>query len=63
MEKGRGNLERALSRKEAAVILGVCYDTLRRWESQGKGPRYFQEGEVVRYQPEDLRAWMEERKK
>jgi len=34
---------------------------LRLWRSQGKGPRYFRAGKLVRYRKADLDAWIEAR--
>ena len=52
-----------LSAKKAAVLLGVSERTLERLRTDGEGPKYIKFGQTVRYQPSDLRAWIEARKR
>jgi excisionase family DNA binding protein len=47
--------------KQAGRYLGCSESVLRLWRSQGKGPRYFRAGKLVRYRKADLDAWIEAR--
>ncbi len=50
--------------KEAAKMLGIKAQTLRRWRYKGKGPRYIRLGEnsscPAGYRLSDLEHWIEE---
>lgn len=48
-----------LSPADAAVFLGVGYSTLKKWRSEGSGPRYAKVGGSVLYRPADLDAYVE----
>lgn len=51
-----------LTEKQAARFLGFSARTLQSWRSRGGGPRYVSVSpRCVRYRPEDLRRWIEER--
>jgi|688.fasta_scaffold1771208_1 hypothetical protein len=55
----------AMSRKQAAALLGLSPGTLARWAVQRKGPRYARSGETrgkVWYSAADLAAWLDEHK-
>ena len=41
--------------------LGVSTGTLRRWRAAGVGPPARKLGNLVRYRPADVHAWVEER--
>jgi Helix-turn-helix domain len=43
---------------EAALLLGVEVTTLRRWRWAGKGPTFRKIGHAVRYDPDDLDAFI-----
>ncbi|MBZ5609130.1 MAG: helix-turn-helix domain-containing protein [Acidobacteriia bacterium] len=43
---------------EAASILGLKPNTLRKWRVLGRGPRYRKLGRAVRYSKADLDAWL-----
>lgn len=47
-----------LTRAEAAELLRVPTQTLANWWSQGKGPRGFKYGRHVRYDKQDVLAWL-----
>ncbi len=50
---------RLLNEHEAAYALGLKVATLRRWRWAGKPPRFLKIGAAVRYDPEDLDAYIE----
>lgn len=56
-------IERSVTMREAAEILGVSYQTLRRWRSEGYGPQGHKYGRTasspVRFLPSVLAAWRE----
>ena len=47
--------------KEAAEYLGLSEATLAKKRSCGGGPPYRKLGRAVRYSPDDLRRWTDER--
>jgi predicted DNA-binding transcriptional regulator AlpA len=47
--------------KQAGTYIGCSESVLRLWRSQGKGPRYFRAGKLVRYRRTDLDSWIEAR--
>jgi hypothetical protein len=49
--------DRPLSDAEAAAILGVKPGTLPTWRSQGRGPRYYKDGRLVRYTPRLIKEY------
>lgn len=51
--------------REAAVaeILGVSPKTLRKWRYRGFGPRASRLGAAIRYDREELDAWIQSRPK
>lgn len=53
-------LRTLLSSDETAPAIGVTPATLRVWRCQGKGPRYFKIGNLVRYSLDDINAWLDE---
>lgn len=46
----------------AARMLDIREDTLRKWRAKGKGPPWVRMGGAVRYQAEDVKAWVESQK-
>lgn len=48
--------------KIAARVIGLDHRTLEQWRYQGKGPAYLKVGRHVRYRPDDLDAWLQERR-
>jgi len=54
---------RLLDTKSASAYLGgvVAANTLRRWRSEGKGPKYVKLNHRIGYRPEDLDTWIEEK--
>ena len=54
-------LERLLSRKEAAPWLGLKVSALEAMATRGGGPRFVKTGRLVRYRLSDLQAWLEAR--
>jgi predicted DNA-binding transcriptional regulator AlpA len=55
-------IERLLTDKEVAPILGVSVALLKRWRWCGGGPRYIKvggpAGRAVRYRKSDIEAWL-----
>lgn len=43
----------------AADLLGLSVDTLIRWRSDKRGPRWYRLGRLVRYKRSDLLAWVD----
>ncbi len=58
-------IRKLLRRKQVAEILGISPQTLSLWKGSGEGPAYIaMPGErQTYYDPEDLKIWIEERKK
>lgn len=53
--------DRLLTRREAALHLGVSPKTLANWKALGKGPDCFAYGDGwLRYSTADLAAWLED---
>jgi len=48
----------AVNEKRAAQFLGVAVQTLRNWRHLRRGPAYVKMGRSVRYQVEDLKAYL-----
>lgn len=51
-------LETLLEEKELADRLQVSLGTLRGWRAEGKGPRFHRIGQLIRYAPSDVKAWL-----
>lgn len=43
----------------AAEYLGIKIQTLANWRVEGRGPKFYRVGRLVRYRIEDLEAWIE----
>lgn len=54
-------METLATSKEVATYLKVHPQTMDRWASQGKGPRYFKIEGTRRYRWSDVNAWLEAR--
>ena len=52
--------ERLWTVRDAAVWLGVPVGTLYQWRSRQLGPRAYRVGRHLRYDPADLRRWLDE---
>lgn len=50
--------ERLWSVSEVSRILGIPVATLRAWRCQGRGPASVKLGRHVRYDPDNVRAWV-----
>lgn len=48
-----------LSPAELAELLNVPVQTIYHWRYRGYGPRAYRIGRHVRYQPEDVQAWLD----
>ena len=48
--------------KEVAAYLGVHPQSMDRWASKGEGPPYVKLGGIRRYDWNDIRSWVQERK-
>jgi len=55
------NSESALNERQAAKFLGISPGTLRLWRSEGRAPRYFRAGKLVRYRRTDIDIWIMDR--
>lgn len=55
-------MEKLLKRDEVAALLGVEPRTLDNWAHRGEGPPFVKIGGLRRYDPVDLRAWVNEKK-
>ncbi len=53
--------EQLICTKVAAACLGISHQTLEKWRSQNRGPRFCKiGGKIVRYRKSDLDAFVEE---
>lgn len=51
-----------LTTKELADHLGLSVPTVQRWRIEGNGPPFIKQGNVVRYDREEIEAWIEDHK-
>jgi excisionase family DNA binding protein len=49
---------RYLTPVDLADLLGVPLETVYQWRRKRTGPRGFRVGKHLRYDPEDVRAWV-----
>lgn len=52
--------EKLMTNEELAELLDMPLGTVRRWPSEGTGPKSIRIGRRVRWRPEDVRAWLDE---
>lgn len=50
---------RYLTPSDVAALLGVPIETVCQWRRKRTGPRGFRVGRHLRYDPADVRAWVE----
>ncbi|MFD3752039.1 helix-turn-helix transcriptional regulator [Streptomyces cyaneofuscatus] len=50
--------DRYLTPVDLADLLGVPVETVYQWRRKDTGPRGFRVGRHLRYDPEDVRAWV-----
>ncbi|MGW7092492.1 helix-turn-helix transcriptional regulator [Streptomyces sp. NPDC054874] len=50
--------DRYLTPLDLADLLGVPIETVYQWRRKDTGPRGFRVGRHLRYDPEDVRAWV-----
>jgi hypothetical protein len=55
-------LAQLLDQDTAAEILNTHTNTLANWRVRGVGPRFVKVGRAVKYDPADLKSWIEARK-
>ena len=55
-------MAKMLTETEVGEMLGMSPDTLRTWRARGKGPPFAKLEGGVRYDEDDVKAWVEERK-
>ncbi len=48
--------QRLLNERQVADSCAISVLTLRKWRTEGRGPRYVKIGTLVRYRPEDVDA-------
>jgi excisionase family DNA binding protein len=53
--------ENAVNERQAARYLGVSSGTLRLWRAEGRSPRFFRAGKLIRFRICDLNEWIEQR--
>ncbi|TXS72428.1 AlpA family transcriptional regulator [Streptomyces sp. sk2.1] len=51
--------DRYLTPVDLADLLGVPVETVYQWRRKRTGPRGFRVGRHVRFDPEDVRAWVQ----
>ncbi len=52
-------IDRMITERQAAVILGVSKDTLKKWRSRRRGPRYYKYHDgAIRYSLADLDQYL-----
>ena len=52
--------ERLWSARDVAEFLGVPIGTLYQWRHLGTGPKAYRVGRHLRYDPGEVRRWLEE---
>ena len=51
-------MEQLLNEREAAKLLQVSVQLLRKWRARGKDPRYIKLGRCVRYSAEEIERYI-----
>lgn len=52
-------MQQLLNENDVALQLSVTKAALRRWRLEGRGPRFLKLGSLVRYQQNDISAWLQ----
>ncbi len=55
-------MKKLLSTVEAAPLIGVEPKTAENWRSLGLGPKFIRAGRLVKYDPDDIAAWLSARR-
>jgi predicted DNA-binding transcriptional regulator AlpA len=58
MEQQQDKSGHCIGEHEVSTMTDLSVLTLRRWRSQGKGPRFLKLGGAVRYRLSDVEAWL-----
>jgi len=53
-------LDTLMTVEEVAALLRIPTGTLYQWRSRRTGPKSLKVGRYLRYEPADIRAWLEE---
>ena len=61
MSTNHSAFERLLNDHEVAALVGVSVATVRRWRLLRRGPQYLRIGVLIRYRPESVRQWLDDR--
>jgi excisionase family DNA binding protein len=56
-------MERLLSQREVAELLGIAERSMESWRLRGGGPRYVRVGRLIRYRHTDVSAWLAARER
>ena len=56
------SLKPLMNEETTAAPLNVAPNTLAKWRVIGAGPKFIRCGRAIRYDPEDVDAWLSERK-
>ena len=51
-----------LDTAEAAPLAGASPKTLENWRTLGFGPKFIRVGRLIRYDPDDIKAWLDARR-
>ncbi len=54
----QNSVTQLISESDAAEILGLQPDTLRRWRAKSRGPSFHRFGREIRYSARDLEAFI-----
>jgi predicted DNA-binding transcriptional regulator AlpA len=57
----QNTLEELLNEHDVARITGLSVASVRRWRLLKQGPKYIKIGSAVRYNTDDLSAWLKSR--
>ena len=55
-------MKQYLSEREVSKVTGLAIQTLRNWRHRRRGFTYIKIGRCVRYDPEDVEAFMQNKK-
>ena len=56
-------MERLMSVEELAEAVNVPVTTIYQWNHKGTGPRPIHVGRYLRFDPSEVREWLEQRKR